>query len=414
MPYVFPGKAWERGKMRQIKFFLTSWVLLMLVGCSAIETTGELVTGVTSYFLGGKDNIEPPAELLDYKAEIELDVLWKESVGVGADDKFLNLDVAVSYGKVFVADREGLVQARDAATGDLIWENDTDYQFSAGPGTGDYAVIFATSNAEVVAFSLETGEKQWVSSVSSEVLANPVIAVNSVIIRTTDGKLTALDEKDGSELWTFERSVPALSIRGTGTPIIVGDKVIAGYANGKLLALRLIDGKNIWETSVAIPGGRSEIERLVDLDVDPVETDGVIFISSYQGGTTAILDLNGDVLWRNKDVSSYSGLSYDWRYLYVSDTVSHVWQLDQGNGGSLWKQDELTNRMLSTPVAYGDYVVAGDFEGYVHWLAVSDGRQLGRIKIASSEINAKPVVVNNIVYIYAKDGTLSALKARLF
>jgi len=400
--------------MRHIKLFLTSLVLLLLSGCSAIETVGDLAGGVTSYFLGGEDNVEPPAELLDYKAEIELDVLWKERVGVGADDKFLNLDLAVSYGKVFVADREGLVQARDAATGDLIWETETEYQFSAGPGTGNSTVIFATSNAEVVAFSLETGEKQWVSSVSSEVLANPVIAKNSVIIRTTDGKLTALSEKDGSELWVFERSVPALSIRGTGTPIIVEDKVIAGYANGKLLALRLSDGKNSWETSIAIPSGRSEIERLVDLDVDPVETDGVIFISSYQGGTTAVLDLNGDVLWRNKDVSSYSGLSYDWRYLYVSDTASHVWQLDQGSGRSLWKQDELYNRMLSTPVAYDDYVVVGDFEGYIHWLAVSDGRQLGRIEIAGSAINTKPVVVNNIVYIYAKDGTLAALKARLF
>ncbi len=400
-------------KTKYIAWLLASSALLSLNGCAIVDTTSELVTGVTSYFLGGEDNIEPPAELVEYKAEIELDVLWKEDVGVGSGGRFLNLDLVVSYGKVFAADREGLVQARDVNTGDLVWETETDYQFSAGPGTDENIVVFATSNAEVVAFNLETGEQKWVSAVSSEVLANPVIANDIVIIRSTDGRMIALKASDGSELWIFEKSVPALSIRGTGTPIIVSDNVIAGYANGKLLALRLTNGKSSWETSIAIPSGRSEIERLVDLDVDPVESDGVIFISSYQGGTTAVLEIDGDVLWRNQDVSSYSGLSYDWRYLYVSDTKSHVWQIDQGNGASLWKQDKLYNRGLTTPVSYDDYVVVADYEGYVHWLANSDGRQLGRIKIADSGVDAKPVVVNNIVYIYAKDGTLVALKVRL-
>ncbi|MFW5444240.1 MAG: outer membrane protein assembly factor BamB, partial [Methylococcaceae bacterium] len=326
---------------------LTSLAVLSLSGCAALETTNELATGITSYFLGGEDNQEPPAELVEYTAEIELDEIWKENVGVGSDGHFLNLVLAVSYGKILAADREGLLQAREIKTGDLVWEAETDYQFSAGPGVGNKIAIVATSNAEVVAFNIETGEQKWVSSVSSEVLATPVVENNIVVIRTTDGRVIALSEEDGTQLWAFERSVPALSIRGTGSPIIVDQNVIVGYANGKLLSLRLIDGKNGWETSIAIPSGRSEVERLVDLDVDPVETDGVIFISSYQGGTTAILELDGDVLWRNDDVSSHSGLSYDWRYLYVSDSASHVWQLDQRNGASLWKQDELFNRRLT-------------------------------------------------------------------
>jgi outer membrane protein assembly factor BamB len=387
---------------------------LSLTGCAVIETADEMFTGVSNYFLGGEDNIEPPAELVEYKAEIELDIIWEENVGVGTDEQFLNLVLAISYGKVLAADRGGLVQARDIKTGELIWEQETDYNFSAGPGIGDKSVILASSNAEVVAFSIETGEELWVTSVSSEVLANPVVANNSVIIRTTDGKMIALNEDDGSHLWTFERSVPALSIRGTGSPIVVENNVIAGYANGKLLALRLGDGKSVWETTLAIPRGRSEVERLVDLDVNPIETDGVVYISSYQAGTSAVLELDGDVLWRNEDVSSYSGLSYDWRYLYISDTRSHVWQMDQRNGASLWKQDELFNRALTAPVAYDDYVVVGDFEGYLHWLAVSDGRQLGRIKVAEAAITAKPVVVENTIYVYSQDGVLAALKAKLF
>lgn len=404
----------KKNYTRYKTIFFIGLTVLLLSGCSLFETTGELVTGVSSYFLGGEDNKAPPAELVEYEAEIEIDELWQENVGVGSEEQFLNLVIAISYGKVLAADKEGLVQARNLETGDLIWEAETDYNFSAGPGVGDKIAILATTNAEVIALNIETGEQKWVTTVSSEVLANPVVVNNIVIIRTTDGRIIALSEENGNQLWVFERSVPVLSIRGTGSPIVVEENVVAGYANGKLLALRLIDGKNVWETSIAIPSGRSEVERLVDLDVDPVETDGVIFISSYQGGTSAVLEIDGDVLWRNEGVSSYSGLSYDWRYLYISDSISHVWQLDQRNGSSLWKQDELHDRTLTAPVAYDDYVVVGDFDGYVHWLAVNDGRQLGRIKISDSAIDARPVVIDNTVYIYAKDGTLAALKARLF
>ena len=397
--------------MKQLHYI--SLLLVSLIGlpaCSLLDTAGEMAGDATSYFLGGDDNKEPPAELVDYTSEIAIEVLWEESIGSGAESQFLNLIVAVNDGQVFAANKSGLLQARDRLTGDLIWEADTDYQFSAGPGISRKYVIMATSNAEVVAFDIKTGEQRWQAFVSSEVLASPVISNDIVIIRTMDGKLVALNTEEGSQLWVFERQVPALSIRGMGSVVIVDGHVIAGYANGKLLALQIDNGKNSWETSVAIPSGRSEVERLVDLDADPVETDGVIFISSYSGGTTAILEGDGDVLWRNEDVSSFLGSSYDWRYLYISDTQSYVWQLDQRNGASLWKQKELHHRMLSAPLAYSEYIVVGDYDGYVHWLSSDDGRQLGRVKIAGSAIHAKAVEMDDVVYIYAKDGSLTALK----
>jgi len=125
-----------------------------------------------------------------------------------------------------------------------------------------------------------------------------------------------------------------------------------------------------------------------------------------------VSEVDGDVLWRNEAVSSYTGLSLDYRYLYVSDTQSDVWQLDQRSGASLWKQKDLHNRQLTAAVVYQSYVVVGDFEGYVHWLSNSDGRQMARIQVSKAAIEAKPVVVDDTVFIYAKDGTLAALRAK--
>ncbi|MGZ8136257.1 MAG: outer membrane protein assembly factor BamB [Methylococcaceae bacterium] len=388
-------------------------ICLGLTGCAALDTVNESFSGITDYFSGGEDNTDPPNELTEYNPEIEIDVLWKESVGVGADEQSLKLVPAIGNGKILAADREGLVQARDLITGDLIWEVETEAHFSGGPGLGSGMVVLGTSDAEVIALSIENGSQLWKSSVSSEVLSIPIAGHGVVVVRTTDGAVIAFNERNGAKLWSYEVSVPPLSIRGTGAPIIVEDNVINGYDNGKLIALRLEDGKYVWETSVAIPQGRSEVERLVDLDVDPVEAGGVIYVASYHGGVSAVSILDGDVLWRNEDISSHSGLAHDWRYLYLSDSASDVLQLDQRSGSSLWKQKDLHQRRLTAPAAYENYVVVADFEGYVHWLGNSDGRQLGRVQVADGAIDVQPVVVDNTVYVYAKDGTLAALKARL-
>lgn len=386
--------------------------LPLLSGCTALDAGRDLVSSLSETIFGEDDSADPPAELTEYKAELKLDVLWKESVGNGADKQFLKLIPAVQDERIYAADRRGLLQARNTDNGDLLWETESNLAFSAGPGLDRSVLVMGCTSGEVAAYDIADGKQRWITTVPSEVQAVPAIAKGIVVIRTTDGKTVALREADGSELWVSESSVPPLSIRGAGAPLIIDNTVIVGSANGKLQALQLSDGKNLWESTIAMPSGRSEIERLVDLDVDPAHNRGAIFVSSFTGGTSSAAVVDGDVIWRNPELSSYAGISTDYRYLYVTDIHSEISQLDQRNGTSLWKQKDLHNRNLTAPIVYGNYVVVGDYEGYVHWLATSDGRLLGRIKAAGSAIEAKPVVVGGIVYIYAKNGTLAAIKAK--
>ena len=393
-------------------------IALTLTGCSAFDTVGESVDGIKNYFTGGADNSDPPNPLAEYTPEVTPEIIWKENVGVGTDGQTLKLVAAIGNGKIVAADRDGLVQARDLATGKLLWEakmldeNEDEIHFSGGPGLSVTTVILGTNNAEVMGLNSETGVLLWKTSVSSEVLSIPVVAEGNAIIRTTDGSVIALNEKSGQKIWSYEHTVPALTVRGTGAPLIIEDTIIEGYDNGKLMAFRLEDGKYVWESSVTIPKGRSEVERLVDIDVDPIESRGVIYTASYNGGSAAVSILDGDVLWRNETVSSYTGLAQDDQYLYISNSDSHVMQLDKRTGSSLWEQKDLHGRKLTAPAVYQGYVVVGDIEGYVHWLSTSDGHQMGRVQVTDDAIDAKPVVVGDTVYVYAKDGTLAAIKAR--
>ena len=279
--------------------------IISLSGCATITTMTDSVGDLFS----DSDNSEPPAELTEYQPEIKLEVIWDKSDGVGTDELAVNLVPAIADGRIIIADHEGLIQARSLLDGELFWEVEIDMPISAGPVIDDDLLFIGTSKAEVLALKIATGEAVWKQRVSSEVLALPVVADDKLLIRCTDGKDIALSRVDGKQVWAIEHSAPALSIRGEGAPVVLYDSAVIGYANGKLIAINLSDGAHLWETSIAIPRGRSEVERLTDINGTPVLNGDTIFVSGFKSGISAVTSIDGDVLWRNESVSAISGLS---------------------------------------------------------------------------------------------------------
>jgi len=360
-------------------------------------------------WLRGEDNATPPTELTDIQARAKLDKVWERDVGAGIDDQFLRIRPAVAGGSVFAAERKGKVRAFDAATGKELWVTDTQIEISSGVGVGESLVLVGNSDAEVVALDWRDGHEVWRSQVSSEVLSVPGADQGTVVIQTVDGKLTGLNASDGSRLWVFDRTVPVLSLRGTASPMVTQGVVIAGADNGKLAVLDITKGLPAWETSVAVPHGRSELERMVDIDAQPQVWGKTIYSVSYQGRAVAIEGESGRILW-SRDLSSAAGLGVDLSNVYVTDDMSHVWALDRDNGTSLWKQDKLANRTLTAPVAIGDYVAVADFEGYVHLLARSDGELVGRARADGKGVLAPLIVDSEVLYVYGNGGTLTAYR----
>ncbi|WP_097990938.1 outer membrane protein assembly factor BamB [Methyloterricola oryzae] len=382
---------------------------LLLGGCAGLDTLKDAYDGLGEYF-GGKDNAEPPKELDEnFEPTLKLNELWSATVGDGYEDQYLSLVAAVDEERVYAADREGVLQAHKRLTGEKLWSVETEMMFSAGPVVDKETLVLGTSNAEVAAYNTADGALLWKSTVSSEILALPRIGDGVVVVRSSDGRITALDQKDGRTLWSYERSAPALLVRSHGAPIIAEGLVLDGYASGKLIALRLEDGKLEWEATVALPHGRSEIERLVDVDSVPVVKGGTIYVSGYQGGLAAVNMKDGEVLWRQDKVSSYSGLAASGRTLFLTDGNSDVWQMDMRDGGDLWKQDALHQRRLTAPALIKTSLVVGDFEGYLHALSQDDGSLVGRLELDDTSIEESPTVYDDVLYVYTSGGKLAAV-----
>jgi outer membrane protein assembly factor BamB len=376
------------------------FILTLCSGCSGVKDS------YTS-FMGGEDNTKPPTPLADIEQKITVSKLWERDVGDGYDKQYLKLNPVYANEKIFVAENSGEILAIDRVSGKQIWSQDTDARITGGPGAGQNLVTVGTGKAEVITLAADSGEILWTSRVTSEVLAAPQVAGNIILARTIDGKILALNAEDGKRLWVYERTVPSLTLRGTSAPVVSGDYIIAGFDDGRLAAIELQTGKLVWETRIALGSGRSELERMVDINAEPVIMDDVIYVATFQGRVAALDLHSGRILW-TREVSSYAGLCVDNNAVYITDDDSAVWALDRKSGVSIWKQENLMDRAVTAPAIIGLMVVVGDLEGYLHWLDKSTGEFIARNKISSKKILAPPFSVDNVLYSYASDGTLGA------
>jgi outer membrane protein assembly factor BamB len=352
-----------------------------------------------------------PSPLPANTKEVAIRAAWSHQLGAWQDAPEGRLQPAMADGMVVFADGSNWLRAFDARSGKYRWELRTGIDISGGIAVAGDKLLLGTRYGEVIAYALKDGAVLWRSTLSSEVLTPPAVSGNVAVIRSGDGKLSALTLSDGKPLWSFERSVPTLSLRGTGSAVIAGDQVFAGFASGKLVALSLNDGNLLWEATVATPQGRSELERMVDVDADPLVIGDTVYAVAYQGRLVALSRDSGRVLWA-RDMSVYNNMTADDHALYLSDDKGAVWAIDRSSGAALWKQEKLHNRKVSAPVLFGDYVVVADYEGYLHWLSRDDGHLAGRYYVDDAGVVSAPFPVKNLLYVEGLGGGVEALRAQ--
>ena len=372
---------------------------------------------------------QKPMELVSFDAEVRLDHVWRASVGRGLGKKYLRLDPTVLADRIYAADGYGELIALDRFTGKRVWRTKVgavekgmlgavnfldrmDPSFvSGGVGAGAGYVLLGTTLGEVIALSAVDGSEVWRSRVDSEVLAAPVTGDGLVFVQTIDGRLLALEEDDGEIRWSFVNQVPVLTLRGTSTPVYSSDVVYTGFANGMLSALRSENGAPIWQHRVMLPEGRSELDRLVDIDGSPLVLGRVVYAVAYQGKLKALRRSDGAMLWEN-DLSSYLDLGEGYGQVYVVGDSDVVTAVDQQTAEVVWTNEQLQRRRLTSPIAFSNYVVVGDDQGYLHVLAQSDGRFLGRRKIDGKGLRSDLIVEGGVLYVFGNSGSLHALEIR--
>ncbi|WP_304524975.1 outer membrane protein assembly factor BamB [Halomonas sp. I5-271120] len=354
----------------------------------------------------------PPKELTSFTESVTLDGLWSVQVGDGLGEARYPISPSLDGDTLFAADAEGELMAIDAENGERRWTVELDNPVSSGLTAVAERLYLGTRNGEVLAIDQADGKVLWRSRVPSEVLAAPQPNQRLLVVQSVDGSVTALERDSGAEQWVYTTSAPALTLRGTGTPRVIEPVTFAGFANGRIATIDNRSGQALWEQRIAVPKGRSEVDRLIDLDGEPLLTrDGRLYLTSYHGRLVAMEAQSGETLWE-RDISSYLSPLLVGETLYVIDDASHVLALDALSGQIKWRSNALEGRQLTAPAFADGKLVLGDFEGYLHLLDATDGRLAGREHIDSSGISLRPLTDGRRIHALANDGRLEALEIR--
>jgi outer membrane protein assembly factor BamB len=380
-------------------FAALATLTLVLGGCGSIK---NLMTSK-------KDRKLQPAPLVVFTPSATVVRLWTSKAGGGEGRIGAAQYPAIADGRVYAAAVHGGVRALDLQTGAVVWQYASKLPLSGGPGVGDGLVVAGSLEGDVVALDASTGAQKWTAKVDNEVIAAPTIGQGLVFVHSNDGRVSAFDEATGQRRWFWDHDVPALSVRGNASPVLGPGYVFVANDDGTVVALAVSDGHPAWQQTVAEAEGRTELERMADVDGTPVLDGTTLYATSYKKQTIALDAPSGRPLWAH-DAGGSGQVAVSPDRVVVSNASGTVWGIDKTSGSGSWQQNALLRRNVSGAAVQGDYAVVGDFDGYLHWLKLSDGAFAARVRTGKAPLRAAPVVSNGILVAQDTDGRLSAYR----
>lgn len=351
-----------------------------------------------------------PTKLVAFPETLKIQKAWSEKVGGTKVPLRLGLGLDVEGDTVYAAGEKGDIEAFNVQNGHRQWETRTKLPLGGAVGYGDGKIVVGSTDGDVIALDAASGKKLWTNNIVAEILAAPAITSKVVLVRGVDGKLHGLSVADGHELWQQQQAVPKLSLRGTASPAIVGEVAVTGFDNGRIVASSLSDGASVWETQLQIPTGKTDLDRLVDVDTRAQIVGNDVYVVGFQG-KVAMLALDSGQIWWSHDASSYRGIAIDDENLYLSTSIGEVVAYKRHTGNELWRQKALAHRGLSGPAVADNAIVVADYQGYVHWLDKSTGALIGRVRAGKARYTNAPAYADGVLMLLNDRGVIDAYRA---
>jgi outer membrane protein assembly factor BamB len=371
----------------------------------AIAIASAVLVGCSS----NKVKEAKPNPLPKITQQQKLDKVFSQSVSSTDEAEALRLQLDTDNGVIFTIDPDGQVSAYQAKK--RLWKSKISKQeLTAGVEASDGIVIVGNRKGQLFALDQTSGEKKWTAQLSGAILSPSLIQSGRVITVANDGTVFAHDAVSGQQVWAYKLPNVQFSLRGQAAPVRLDDRtVLIASANAYIYAIDVISGVPRFQRRVAMSEGRSDIQRLVDIDGDPVVAGQYVVTSSFQGQVTVTDLASQRVVW-SEDASSTNRPEVFEDKVFISTVDGKLNAYSLSTGESVWKNDSLLNRQLSNPVMLGQNLVVGDLDGVIHLIDPATGKLIGRAK-TSGEVRSLRVIDNQL-YVATRKGALSIWQNR--
>ena len=387
--------------------YLLDWRHTLIFMVSKRLSLAAMLIAIAACSSNPNEHKPSPLPLLPAKAEqVKVQKIKDWRIGKGLQENEVAPQLVTQNNTLYAASHNGVVMAIEANLGKQ-WQQNTQLQVT-GLDVAYGRVVLSSAKGELNALDAQTGQQIWQKTLNAPILAAAAQTAERVIVQSNDGKVYGLDAKTGNTVWVFDTPTAPLSLRGYASPLVIDDQVIVAGATGKIFALEAQTGIALWESRVASSNGRSELERMVDVDGQMlVDSEQKLYIASYQGQLSALAlqaDKKPVPLWQ-ENLSSYNSLAEGLGNIYAVDSSDHIVAFDKQTGQVVWRQKDFAWRGLSQPVTANNLLFVGDKQGYVHIMAQSDGKLLGRFKVKGAV--ADLAIFNQALWVYSQQGQLT-------
>lgn len=364
------------------------------------------VAGLTGCSIFSSSTAPKPAVLEEGISAGSQRLVWN----VRLDSIQFPLTIAVNAagsGQFVVAGNNGVVQALQAADGAVLWRAEVGQKLAAGVGSdGRFAAVVTRNNELVV---LDAGQVLWRKTLVTPINAAPLVAGERVFVLSVDRQVLAFDVLDGRKLWELRRPGDPLTLAQAGVIAAYKDTLVVGQG-ARLTGVDPLKGTVRWEANVANPRGTNEVERLADL-VGPMQRQGdTLCARAFQSAVGCVNGERGTALW-SRNVGGVNGIGADAQYVFGADGADRLSAWKISNGDTFWTAEQFTHRKLSVPLALGETVIVGDFQGQVHFVSRETGKTQARLATDGSPIVSAPVSLGKTVLVATRNGGLFAIRA---
>ena len=178
--------------------------------------------------------------------------------------------LVLSNGLIFVASSDGNLYTLDPATGSEEKSRVHVGEVWSRPALSDGVLYIANVNGELRALDAETLDELWVFSINTGFLTDPELLNGTIVVGGLGQRLYGIDVATGNELWSFDDATNWY----WGRPLAVGNTVYATNLDSRLFAIDIATGKRLWQFD----------------GIAPIRAGAVI-----SGGVLIAVDDNGNV-----------------------------------------------------------------------------------------------------------------------
>lgn len=395
---------------------------------ATVEVTIPAIMQLSSWPNSGGIPTNAPQNLA---GDGSLSVAWRAKMGAGAGKtQALVAKPIIADGKIFTMDSHLTVHAATQTNGRRAWShsiaNATGSRFKRrgdsdimGGGIGyDAGQVFATTGAgALVALDAATGAVKWQVNLGAPVHAAPFAHNGRVYVVATNSEYFAIDARNGEILWTQSALPETTRVLTSASSAILGETLVTPFPSGELIASLPANGRKLWSDNLARTNSGTSLSAINDIAGHPVILEGVVYGASQSGVVVAVDLRTGIRSWQ----APFGSIQSPWvagNSVYVVSTDSELICINRETGTIKWlkqlasfenvrkHKDRIT---WSGPIMVAGRLVLGSSKGQIIEVNPQDGTILNTIS-GRGQFFIPPISVDGVVYFYANDGDIVALK----